>query len=416
MLRLSPAFSFFAAASFWGCQKPPAFTASPVQRLSQVEDGASGAKTSPPSTSPAFARSSPKKRIPAEPIAWTPLPGRDQTISRIAFGSCSSQYREQVIWPHIASKNPDIFLHLGDMIYADMLPYNSQMLPAHVSVVEKARIDYALLSAQSSFRSFSAAIPMLHIWDDHDYGRNDAGGDLPFKEDMAELFLEFVGAGPDDPRRGRPGIYDAHTFGSVGHRTQIILLDTRFFRSPLLRDERTPEEKQALGIVGTYAPNPDPAATLLGEDQWMWLGRQLREPAELRLIVSSIQIVAGEKGVESWGTFPLERARLYDLITSTRAKGVVFLSGDVHFAEISRSDAGPYPLYDFTSSNLAQAATHWGRDFKNTYRVLGTLDEENFGLVEVDWAQEAPLVHLRAIDGEGNEAFTLAVPLSELSF
>ena len=65
-----------------------------------------------------------------------------------------------------------------------------------------------------------------------------------------------------------PGIYQARIFGPEGKRVQIILLDTRYFRTPPLRDNRSAEEKRALNIVGRYAPNEDPLATVLGETQW----------------------------------------------------------------------------------------------------------------------------------------------------
>ena len=96
---------------------------------------------------------------------------------------------------------------------------------------------------------------------------------------------------------------------------------------------------------------------MLGPEQWTWLEAQLREPADLRLIVSSIQLVADGHQFEHWGNFPRERKRLFNLIRDTRASGVVLLSGDRHLAEISKLSAsdpeGPgYPLFDITSSSL----------------------------------------------------------------
>ena len=79
---------------------------------------------------------------------------------------------------------------------------------------------------------------------------------------------------------------------------------------------------------------------MLGEDQWAWLEEQLRTPAEVRLIASSIQVVAEDHGWEKWMNFPHERERLYRLIRETRAEGVVFLSGDRHLAELSMMDGG----------------------------------------------------------------------------
>ena len=83
--------------------------------------------------------------------------------------------------------------------------------------------------------------------------------------------------------------------------------------------------------------------------------RQLRAPADLRVIATSIQFGHSYNGWESWTLFPRERERMIELIRSTQADGVVFLSGDVHWGEISRQDVpGGYPLYDVTASGLNQ--------------------------------------------------------------
>ena len=73
--------------------------------------------------------------------------------------------------------------------------------------------------------------PILATWDDHDLGANDAGGDYPKKDESQKIFLDFFGDPADSPRRHRPGVYDAKVFGPEGKRVQVILLDTRYFRS-----------------------------------------------------------------------------------------------------------------------------------------------------------------------------------------
>jgi alkaline phosphatase D len=254
----------------------------------------------------------------------------------------------------------------------------------------------------------------MAIWDDHDFGTNDGGADFPFKEQTRELFLDFFGEPPDSERRRTPGLYYAQRFGPPGQRLQIIMLDGRSFKGPQIPDTRSAEEKQALNIVGRYVPNPDSTVTLLGGEQWQWLEQQLLEEAELRLIVSGTQIVAGEKGAESWGNYPGERQRLYELIESTRARGVILLSGDVHFSEISRTDEGPYPLYDFTSSNLAQTETGW-EAFKNSHRVAGPYAEPHFGVVEIDWdARLGPAIELKVIGLDGSVAYRHELSLEAL--
>jgi alkaline phosphatase D len=94
---------------------------------------------------------------------------------------------------------------------------------------------------------------------------------------------------------------------------------------------------------------------MLGEAQWAWLAERLREPADLRLVVSSIQVLAEGHGWERWGNLPGERARLFDLIGATGANGVVLLSGDRHIGGLYREPAGvPYPLTEITSSGINQ--------------------------------------------------------------
>ena len=102
---------------------------------------------------------------------------------------------------------------------------------------------------------------------------------------------------------------------------QILLLDTRTFKSPPLLAER-PEGTG--GSLGKFVPNADPQATLLGDEQWRWLEEQLRQPAEVRLVASSGQVVADEKGMDEWGNYPFERRRLFEVIEKTerRRRGV----------------------------------------------------------------------------------------------
>ena len=98
-------------------------------------------------------------------------------------------------------------------------------------------------------------------------------------------------------------------------RLQLILLDTRYHRSPLERRAPRPPGE------GPYQPTADRTTTVLGEEQWQWLEQQLQVPAELRLVASSIQVVAEDHHWEKWGNFPHERKRLFDLIRATKASG-----------------------------------------------------------------------------------------------
>ena len=108
------------------------------------------------------------------------------------------------------------------------------------------------------------------------------------------------------------------------------------------------------------------------------------------------------KGMQEWGNFPHERKRHFDLVGSTGAKGVVLLSGNVHYAEVSKTEEGRYPLYDFTSSGMTHNSTAYA-EFGNPYRVSGPYTENNFGLVEIDWdADPSPVISMKTIGLDGN--------------
>jgi len=250
-------------------------------------------------------------------------------------------------------------------------------------------------------------VPVLATWDDHDYGQNDGGADFAHKEQAEQLFLDFWDIADEDPRARRPGVYHAEILGPPGQRVQIILLDTRSFRSAL----RPTDERHALGKED-YLPDPDPAKTMLGEAQWAWLAEQLRAPAELRLLVSSVQVLAEKHGFERWGNLPFERRRLLDLIAETDARGVVLVSGDRHIGALYRlSDGVPYDLYEITSSGLNMAYAH-NKDI-GPLRLGEVYGLDNFGTIDIDWQAGEVTLAVRGMSGEAERSAT--IPIAELS-
>src|SRR5262249_27249356 len=159
------------------------------------------------------------------------------------------------------------------------------------------RTKWNMLLAQPGYQQLKKICPILATWDDHDFGVNDGGTEYPKKQESQQLFLDVFDEPQDSPRRKREGVYDAKIFGPAGQRVQIILLDTRYFPSPLrklTKEEQTHEPGE--GYRGPYGPDNNPAATILGERQWTWLTQQLKTPAEVRIIASSIQVIAAEHG------------------------------------------------------------------------------------------------------------------------
>jgi len=310
-----------------------------------------------------------------------------EPLTRIAFGSCARQNQPQPIWHSIVKYKPQLFLFIGDNIYGD----------TEDMAVMKAK--YRQLAEKPGFAKLRRNCRLLAVWDDHDYGENDAGREYLKKRESQQVFCDFFGVPDDSPLRKRPGIYDSHVFGPKGKRVQVILLDTRYFRTPL---RKRPGGKT--GKLGPYLPHKEEGGTILGPAQWKWLQAQLKKPAELRIIASSIQVVAWQHGWETWGNLPRERRRLFDLIRQTDARSVVFISGDRHTAEISRIDPSEsgvaYPLYDVTSSSLNQPGGGAAGE-PNKYRVGQRYSPINFGSITIDWGRQESDVRLAIHDGEG---------------
>ncbi len=306
-----------------------------------------------------------------------------RTVSRIAFGSCADQSQPQPIWQSILAVEPELFVMLGDNVYGDVSS----------SDLRELKDAYARFAAVSGFRKLRASVPVLATWDDHDYGENDGGADFAYREQVETLFENFWSVPADSARARRPGVYDTAIIGPPGRRVQIILLDTRSFRSPL----RETDERGAPGKE-RYLPDPDPAKSLLGDAQWEWLARQLERPAELRLVVSSIQVLADGHGWERWGNLPRERDRLFRLLATKRANGVVFISGDRHVGAIYRRDGIlPYPVFEVTSSSLNRPNPRANEP--GPHRMGDVYRRENFGTVLIDWASGSFELELRDLHG-----------------
>ncbi len=330
-------------------------------------------------------------------------PGAEPSVpSRIAFGSCAQPKLPQPVWGTLLSVQPDVFIFCGDNIYAsgrDEAEFAEQ---------------YALLANNSAFPEFRSKVPILATWDDHDFGRNDAGIENPLKMQAKEAFLKFFDVPRDSPRRMRDGIYDSVLFDDGKRRMQVILLDTRWFRSPL----RVMPKEQRFD-KGKYAPHSDNTTTILGTEQWRWLEEQLRLPVDLRILVSSIQIVPEEHGFEKWANFPHERVRLFKLLQQTKAAPLIAISGDRHFSEISmlKTDASllPFPLYEVTASALNQTGSLYQEPNRHRIGKEG-YGQPNFGLIEIAWKQPDPTITLAICDADkGDRVLTTTLSLSQIS-
>jgi len=325
-----------------------------------------------------------------------PAESDEQSVVRlVALGSCAHQDKPQPLLDTAAALRPDLFLFLGDNIYGD------------TKNMAELRRKYERWMKKPEYGNLASATRILAVWDDHDYGANDAGRYYPFREESKTIFLDVFAEPEKSSRRDHPGIYHSVIYGPPEKRVQVIMLDTRTFRDNLLPNDGKPGHKY------DYRPNPSPDSAFLGERQWAWLDSVLREPAQLRIIMSSTQFAHEYNGYESWTNVPREQERMLETLKRTRASGVVFISGDVHWGELSQMLVpGLYPVYDLTSSGITST---WDKPEPNQYRVGDVVMENNIGLIHIDWEAKPPLLRFQLKDTEGRIRLDHPVPLSDLS-
>ena len=314
-------------------------------------------------------------------------------LERIAFGSCYKPEKKGGVWAGVRKFDPQLWIWLGDNFYHDWANGKYVRTNNDPDSFEKG---YRALGRSEGVQALQslAADRVMATWDDHDFGKNDAGKEYDRKEESRKAFAKFFGV-PDRP----DGIYSSRDFGPEGKRVRVILLDTRYNRDSL------PRKGEALSD-----------GDILGESQWIWLGEELaRTGANLIILGSSIQFVSEQHRFEKWANFPKAKDRMLELLKTVRAQGVVFISGDRHHAEISCLPEGPvgYPLYDITSSGITEGGGV-GKE-ENRYRVAKLWNANNFGAIQIDWSQANPTVSLEIRDEKGNEVRQVSFPFTQLA-
>ena len=216
-----------------------------------------------------------------------------QSHATVAFGSCNRQNRPQSHWPLIQSFDPSLFLWLGDAVY-----------PKKGKSIEGLRFAFQNLTDNSLYHSFISNTSIDGIWDDHDYGINDAGRNVPDREYRQEEFIKFMqqGRAKEDAwnsLRKQDGLYHSYDTNLAGLRTKFIFLDTRShrdrhfipslgeygFKGSALIASALRAAYTLLGMGRKYK------GEVLGEAQWKWLQSELESSsADAHIIVSSIQV------------------------------------------------------------------------------------------------------------------------------
>jgi alkaline phosphatase D len=303
-------------------------------------------------------------------------------IRSLAFGSCAQAESAMPVLDVAINKKPDVFIWLGDNVYGDT---------KDIAVLKS---QYESLKSNPYFQRLDSATRLLATWDDHDYGWNDAGRHYPLKTESKAVFLDFWNEPRDSPRRKREGVYISYLFDGGRQDVHVILLDTRTFRDNLVQSQSLIlEGSNGFSYMADYEPHHNPDSTLLGPIQWRWLKKQLAVEADYRIIASSTQFGIEWNGYESWANFPHEQKRMIRLLdeaatnrVSKKSKPVpaIFISGDVHYAEISKitpsTGSALGDIFDVTSSGITST---WDFATSNGNRLAGPIMDNNVGILQL---------------------------------
>ncbi|HEX8549056.1 MAG TPA: alkaline phosphatase D family protein, partial [Cytophagaceae bacterium] len=216
------------------------------------------------------------------------------------------------------------------------------------------------------------------IWDDHDFGPNDAAGNHPTKKLSRELFKLYWA----NPTTGinESGVNTLFKWSDV----QFFLMDDRYWRAP---------------SVHLFGEKP-----FLGKSQFKWLIDSLKSStANFKIIAVGTQVLNSVLYKENYSNYARERNKLLRIISKNNIEGVVFVSGDRHHTELIKKDFGtPYTLYDLTVSPLTSGVHKFVEH--NELRVANSLVlEKNFGMLEFSGPPESRVMTIRIYNNKGIE-------------
>ena len=294
---------------------------------------------------------------------------------KIAFGSCLDQENPQPIWNSIYKEDIDSFVFLGDNVYGD--------IPS--GKLNKMRKAYELQAKMIPSWLFKKNVEM--IWDDHDFGKNDGGTSYPLKQEAQKLYLDFWKIPNDDIRHQRNGIYANKIIYIDNFIINLILLDTRYFRSDL---------KKTKGLKPVYLKNEELNATILGDKQWSWLMEVMKIKSDLTIVATSIQLLPTEHRFEKWSNFPSDHFKLKKLLKS-QSRPIIVISGDRHQGAIYNDEN----IYEITSSSLNKTISSILRRPKelDKYMLGEMFAGENYGLITINTNKKIIDLEIKDING-----------------
>jgi alkaline phosphatase D len=274
-------------------------------------------------------------------------------------------YKPFMVMNAVRAQHPDFFIHLGDTIYADRNGTARQL----GEFWAKYRTNRDDLSSQYCFNETSVYV----TWDDHEVEDNYLPGN-PLAPIGRKAFLDYwpIRHPNDEPDR----IYRSARWG---RGVELFILDARQYR----------ELKKS---------------TMLGNAQKQWLFDGIAKSTALfKFIVTSVPMAGG--GSDRWDGYPKERQEILRYINDKKLRGVYFLSGDMHYAGITKIPKSG-GLKDITAGPLAAPLNRITNGTARRFEYF-LAENFNFAKITVDPKSDPTTALLEFID-QDNRVFHTA--------
>jgi alkaline phosphatase D len=317
-----------------------------------------------------------------------PVEDATRTFSFAVFADlengASNPTRSAPAYAAAAANNPAFVMQIGDFDHR-----NPTSLAAMRSMHRQIRND-----STAEGRDFAASIaphfPFFHIWDDHDYGKNDGDKNFAGRAAALQAFNEYY------PTPGRPnpaGIWHSFEYAQA----EIFMLDVRSQADPRL----DPDGPAKSMLDGDNIPN--------GQLDWLKDGL-LNSTARWKFIVSGVTFNPGTKPYDAWGGYQRERQEILDFIRVNNIEGVIVVSGDLHTggALDDGANAG-LPEVSVPHTNLPVSLPSSG--------IIGTWSEgyisgiggDGYTLITV--SADRVLIENRGANGAVRQQMSVGIPL-----
>jgi alkaline phosphatase D len=280
------------------------------------------------------------------------------------------------VYAQIARENPPFVIFLGDFNHDN---------PATLSKMRAMHRQMRGSESQAGldFMKYIRQFPFYHVWDDHDFGKDNADKSFPGKKNALNAFREYF---PTPSLPSHDGIWHRFRYAQV----EFFMLDLRSQRDP----NNTPD---------------GPNKSILGADEKAWLKDSLlNSTARWKFLMSTVPFNPGTKPSDSWAAFQTERTEMVNFIQQNKIGGLIVVSGDLHsggalddgtnsgFPEISVPHANMPPPQCWTT----QKPGLWSEG------IICGIDNPGYGSITV--TPDSVTLQVKGIDGDVRQSLEIS--------